>query len=110
MAVGLGPIQAQVSPRQMSDDLALGAAGNNAGDGHRASPGPASLGLARATLPNSHGYIIGIIDPNKFHVGAIGKGRVFFNFGPEAENQIIRDLLRKNHAMRIAHGDAGYAK
>src|SRR5947207_15934414 len=93
----------------MSNDVSLGATGDDSGHGDGASTGSARQCLAGAAFPNSHGHIVWIVDPNKFHIGSFGKCRVGFYLRADPQYQSIRDGIDERDAMRVTHRDTGHS-
>src|SRR5262245_7004304 len=92
----------------MNRDGALGAPGNGARHADRARAGAAGPSLPRAALPDPHFDFRRADDFDEFRIHPLGKKRVVF----EARSNLFEieriDILEIEHAMRIAHGDAGH--
>lgn len=101
-----GPFEFQVAAREMSQDLAIGLAGQNSRHGNGTGPRSTSKGDAAATLPRPHDDFRWRNSLHKVHVDPSRKeGRVLQNRTDRFQRN-LRDVRTINDGVRIAHRNA----
>lgn len=105
---GLRPLEFEVPAGQVGEDLAVGSAGEYAGNTDGGGSGAAGEGDAAAAFPGSHGDLCVVVDLDEVDVDASREGRVVFEQWPDLRQWNGGDVVDVENQVGVAHGDGGY--